>query len=202
MASEQVVNKILSDARAQAEETAAEAARKQSSERAELQQRLDDYESQTGQLAADARKKVVARILSRARMEQAAELLALKVKMLDGVFEEAARVIGGLEDSKYRGLMGTLMADAVETGEEEVVVGKDETRIDQQLIDQVAAGLEKTGKKGLKLSPKRRDIQAGFILERDRIRKDLSLRVLLSQARRELEAELARELFPREASDD
>jgi V/A-type H+-transporting ATPase subunit E len=202
MASEQVVNKILSDAQAQAEEIAAAAGRKESSERAELQQRLDEYESQTGKLAAEARQKVIDRILSGARMEQAAELLALKVKILDEVFEEAARFICGLDKSKYRGFIGVLMADAVETGDENVVVGKDETRIDQQFIDQVAAGLEKPGKKGLKLSSKRRDIQAGFILERGRIRKDLSLRVLLSQVRRELEAELARELFSREAPDD
>jgi hypothetical protein len=45
------------------------------------------------------------------------------------------------------------------------------------------------------LSDQKQDIGAGFILKRGKIKTNVSIQVLLEQARKELEIELAKELF-------
>ncbi len=52
------------------------------------------------------------------------------------------------------------------------------------------------GYKGnLRLSEQRQNLGGGFILRRGRIKNNVSLEILLAQARKELEIELAKELF-------
>ena len=55
--------------------------------------------------------------------------------------------------------------------------------------------LSSKGKGNLKLSDQKQDIGAGFILKRGQIKTNVSLTVLLDQARKELEIDLAKELF-------
>ncbi|GAG46471.1 unnamed protein product, partial [marine sediment metagenome] len=52
------------------------------------------------------------------------------------------------------------------------------------------------GYKGnLRLSQKRQDLGGGFILKRGKINTNVSVAVLISQARKELETQLAKDLF-------
>jgi len=87
------------------------------------------------------------------------------------------------------------MVSAVETGNEEVVVDKSENRIDQELINQVNQRLAGQNKGNLRLSEQRQELGGGFILRRGKIRTNVSFEVLLSQARKGLEIELAKGLF-------
>ena len=87
------------------------------------------------------------------------------------------------------------MLDVVETGDEEVIVDNNENRIDQQFINLVNQRLGSAKKGNLKLSSERQDIEGGFILRRGRIKTNVSFGVLLGRARKELEIELAKELF-------
>jgi vacuolar-type H+-ATPase subunit E/Vma4 len=103
--------------------------------------------------------------------------------------------LGDLPDKEYRALCTKLMLDAVETGDEEVVIDKNEKRIDQEFIKQVNRELGPGYKGNLKLSDERQDLGAGFILKRGNIKTNVSIDVLLDQARKELEIELAKELF-------
>jgi len=91
--------------------------------------------------------------------------------------------------------MTNLMLKAVETGDEKVIIDKNESRIDQDLINQVNEQLRCHGKGNLSLSDQRQDLGGGFILRRGKIKTNVSFEVLLTQARRELEIELAKELF-------
>jgi hypothetical protein len=47
----------------------------------------------------------------------------------------------------------------------------------------------------LKLSDERQNLGAGFILKRGKIKTNVSIDVLLDQARKELEIDLAKQLF-------
>jgi hypothetical protein len=87
------------------------------------------------------------------------------------------------------------MLDAVETGDEEVIIDKDEKRIDEQFINQINQQLSSASKGNLKLSDERGDIGAGFILRQSKIKNNVSISVLLAQVRKELEIKLAKELF-------
>ncbi len=194
MEAEQVIEKILSDARTEAEAIAKEADDKIKAEEAKAQSQLTDYRQQTEVIAKKAAEDEKSHILAGARMEAAKEFLAAKTAVVDEVFKQARQKLLDLPDKDYRDLMVRLMVDAVETGEEEIVVGKNEKRIDQKLIDEVNGKLD--GQKGkLKLAKDTLDLAGGFILRRGKIKSNVSVDVLLGQARNDLGIDLAKDLF-------
>jgi len=195
MEANQVVEKILSDAQNQAGEIKKQADEKLADEKAQLDNQLEEYKKQTESLAKKAGEDKKAHMLAAARMDIAREFLAEKRKIIDEVFEKAAKQFSKLEDDEYLKIMGTLMLEAVETGDEEVIVDRTEKRIDQNFINQINAKLGQDKKGNLKLSDERQNIGAGFILKRGNIKTNVSLGVLTEQARKELEIELAKDLF-------
>jgi V/A-type H+-transporting ATPase subunit E len=195
MEAEPVTQKILADARAEAERITKEAEEKESAEQAKLARQLEEYKRQTETLADRAGKDEKSHILAAARMEIAGELLAEKRKILDEVFSRARQQLQNLPGEEYRNLVTALLLDAVQTGDEEVIVDKNENRIDQQLINLVNQRVGSAKKGNLKLSQERQDIEGGFILRRGRIKTNVSFDVLLDRARSELEIKLAKELF-------
>lgn len=195
MEAEPVTQKILADARDEADRITKEAEDKEAAEQAKLANQLEEYKRQTEILADRAGKDEKLHILAAARMEIAGELLTEKRKILDEVFSRARQQLQNLPDEEYRKLITKLMLDAVQTGEEEVVVDKNENRIDQQFINLVNQQLGSAKKGNLKLSSERQDVEGGFILRRGRIKTNVSFSVLLDRARKELEIELAKELF-------
>jgi V/A-type H+-transporting ATPase subunit E len=195
MGAEQVVEKILADARAEAEKIKKQAEENLAAEQAKQAKQLDDYKQQTELLTRKAAETEKARVLSAARMLLAKEYLAEKTKILDDIFTKTQQQLKNLPDDKYRGLMAKLMLDAAETGDEEVIIDVNEKRIDQQLIDQVNRQLASKSKGSLKLSRERQQIGGGFILKKGKIKNNCSLKILLSRARDELEIELAKQLF-------
>jgi V/A-type H+-transporting ATPase subunit E len=195
MDGEKVTEKILSDAKAEADKIKGEAQEKQNAEQAKLDERLAEYQKQTETLAHKAAEDEKSHRLSAARMDIAKQLLAEKRNILDQVFAEAHKRLRRLSDEDHRRLMTNLMRQAVETGEEEVIIDKNESRIDQSFIDGVNQQLASDNKGNLKLASQREDLGGGFILRRGKIRNNASFAVLLDQARKELEIELAKDLF-------
>ncbi|MCJ7729737.1 MAG: V-type ATP synthase subunit E [Sedimentisphaerales bacterium] len=195
MDAEPVLEKILSDARAEAGQIKKQAEDKEAAEQAKLDSRLDEYSRQTRVLAEKSAGAEKLHILAAARMDIAKQLLAEKRKILDEVFEQAQNHLKKLPNEQYRELMSKLMINAAQSGDEEVIVDINEKRIDQQLIDQVNRQLSSKGKGNLKLSDERLQIGGGVILKKGKIKNNASLKVLLSQARGKLEMELAKQLF-------
>ena len=195
MDAEQVVEKILADARGEAEKTTNEAKQKQNAEQAEFDTQLDEFHKQTEALAKKASEDKKAHILAAARMDIAKEYLAQKRKILDEVFREAQQQLKNLPNEDYQTLCSKLILKAVETGDEEVIVDNNETRIDQNFIKQINRQLGPGYKGNLRLSDERQNLGGGFILKRGKIKNNVSFEVLLNQARKELEIELAKELF-------
>ena len=156
---------------------------------------MQDYKKQTEALAQKAAQDKKLHLLASARMDIAREFLAEKRKILDEVFSQARAQLLNLPDDDYRRLCSKLMHAAVETGDEEVIVDRNERRIDQEFIKQINRELGPGYKGNLRLSDERRNIGAGFILRRGKIKNNVSLEVLLDRARKNLEIELAKELF-------
>ena len=195
MEAQQVVDKILADAEDEAQKIKSQAQEKEAAEQAVLEQQLVEYHTETEQLAQKAGEEERAHILAAARMEVAKELLAEKRKILVQLFEQARQQLQSLPDKDYKDLMKKFMTEAVETGDEEIVVGKQETRINKEFINQVNQQLSTHGKSNLELSEEKQDIPGGFILKRGKIKTNVTINVLLDQARKELEIELAKDLF-------
>ncbi len=195
MEAEQVVEKILADAKAEAEKIKKQAEENETAEQAKLSRQLDEYNKQTEILARKAGEDEESHILAAARMDIAKQLLAEKRRILDDAFEQARQQLRDLPEEEYRALFTKMMLETVETGDEEVIVDKNDNRINQDLIDQINQQLDSRGKGNLKLSDEKQDIGAGFILKRGQIKTNVSLDVLLDQARKELEIDMAKELF-------
>ncbi|MFC1738927.1 V-type ATP synthase subunit E [Planctomycetota bacterium] len=195
MEAEQVVKKILSEAQQQAEEIKQQAKETLEAEQKQLTKQLQEYNEQTQELAAKAAKDTREHLLSAARMETSKQLLAEKRKILNQVFNDAKKQFKELPEAEYSKVMKKLMLESVETGDEEVIVDKNESRLNHKFIKEINRELG-TGYKGnLKLSEQRQDIGAGFILKRGQIKNNVSLGVLVEQAKDELEIELAKILF-------
>ena len=195
MEAEQVVEKILADARADAEKIKSEAQEKEAAERAKLNEKLSEYKKQTHITAQKAGEDKKAHLLAVARMDIAKEFLAEKRRLLDEVFAQARQKLQNLPDGEYCKLMTKLLLDAVETGDEEVIIDNNETRIDQKFIKSINLQLGPGYKGNLRLADVRENLGGGFILKRGKIKNNVSIEVLLAQARKELEIELAKELF-------
>ncbi len=197
MEAEQVIEKILSDAKTEAEKIIKQADEQIASEAEKLDKQLSEYKKETDSIAKKATEEKQAHLLAEARLKLAKQILAEKRKILDGIFEDAKKQMKELPDEEYKNLMTKLMLKAVQTGTEEVIVGKNEARIDADFISRINNALqqENSKKAELKLSDEKQDIAAGFILKRDKIKTNLSLKVLLEQAKRDLEIELAKDLF-------
>lgn len=191
----QVVEKILADARAEAEKIKKQAGETQAAEQTKLDEQLSEYRKQTDIIAKKAGEDKKAHLLAAARMDIAKQLLAEKRKILDEVFDQARQQLGNLPDEQYCKLMTKLMLEAVETGDEEVIIDKKEKRIDQKFIKNINQQLGSYRKGNLKLSEEKANLTRGFILRRGKIKNNVSIEVLLAQARKELEIELAKELF-------
>jgi V/A-type H+-transporting ATPase subunit E len=195
METEQVVEKILADARAEADKIKKQADEKQAEEQAKLTEKLNEYKEQTEKLARQAAEDEKSHILAAARMNMAKEYLAEKRNILDEVFEKAKQQLQNLPDKQYKALIKELLLDAVETGDEEIIIDKNESRINHDLIKHVNRELGPGYKGNLKLADEKQNLGAGFVLSRGKIKTNVSVDVLLEQARKELEIPLAEELF-------
>lgn len=195
MNAEQVVEKILAEAKAEAEQIINDAKGKIDEQGTQLDVQIAEYDTRSAQLAQEAAEDKLQRMLAGARMDNAKQTLAAKVAILDSVFENAKTAVRKLPDDQYLSLMTGLIKQAVETGDEEVIIGKDEKRIDDNFISKVNQTLGSGFKGNLRLSAERADITGGFILSRGKVQVNASTDVLIESLRESMEIELSQELF-------
>ena len=195
MKGDQVIEKILSQAREEAESILADARKKVQEQKAELDVQLEAYKEESRRLAEQEEQDKLSRVLASARMEMKKRTLAAKRALLDELFEKVRQRINSLPDGEYQEMMSKWMHRAVETGDEEVIVGKNEKRIGHELIKQINKKLGPGFKGNLRLSDRRADIDGGFILRRGQVQINVSTDVMVNLAREKLEPELAREFF-------
>jgi V/A-type H+-transporting ATPase subunit E len=142
-------------------------------------------------------RKVSERIVTLASLESRKRILAEKQRILGEVYQEVEKRLRNLNGRDYRELVKRIMLESCQTGEELVVVGKnDKKRIDQKLINSVNAELVKAGKKAkLKLSSEPASIAEGFILKSGKIEISNSWENILRSLREKTEDEVIKLLF-------
>jgi len=193
MSSTSVSEKILAEAKEQADKILAKA-------NVQVGQIQDQGQKETGsldkQIQAEADQAALQeqhRILAKARQEVTARILQTKHEVLEKVFRAVEEALAKMPADEYRKLLARMLEQAVVSGNEIVVPAEKEKHLNQQLLDQVAAKLGKSGK--LKLSDKKIPGRGGFILFEQKASTKVTWEVLLSQARRELQPQLSKMLF-------
>ncbi len=193
MALEDIIKKIDADANRDAEALADEGRQEAESIVAAARKRA---ESEKDRLDAAARQRAEEernRVVTLARLSARRELLSEKQRLIDRVFEEAHKRLAAMPVDEYRRFVAAVLKDAVETGDEEVVIGENEDRIDQAFLDAVSR--EIGGGAKLTLSDERRRIDGGIILKRGKTETNSTLDTILRAAREQNESVVAAILF-------
>ena len=189
-----VSSKILSEAEEQAQQILAEAEKQVQQLQDQSQKELDALDKQIQADVDQAAEQEQHRILAAARQAITAQLLRAKHQVLDEVFAAAKKSLTDMPPDEYRQFLVDLLKQALSTGNEVVLPAEGEKHLDQQLLDQVNQQLNNTAT--LQLSQDKIPGSGGFLLAADKISIRVTWEVLLGQARRELEPELAKILFP------
>ncbi len=172
--------KLLAEARKQADALNADA----DAEVAKSKKYYDDmYEAE----APEVRRR--AQII--ANLDVKKIKLGAKQELIEQSFNGALENLCALPSEKYLAFMEKLLDQAVASGDEELQTAKGEKSINKAWIEKYNAA---KGKK-LKLSAKKADIKAGFILRRGKISVNCSLENLVHWVKDDLESEVVKRLF-------
>lgn len=193
MDTNQVVEKILAIAEAEAEKIRTEADKKIKALKEAYEKELSKYRQETDRLAHIAGEERKNSVLAAARITIAKEMTGIKRKLLDTAIEKAGQKIKSLGDNEYLSIMEGLILRAVKSGNEEVVIDRNEKRIDETFIRNINQKLAAKG--NLSLAAERANIKAGFILRENKTQVNAGLDVLLKEAGGQLESKLAEQLF-------
>ncbi len=195
MSANEVVDKIVAEASSAVEKINKDANEKAEQEKQKFQKELDSFNEETKRLAEQTAQKAECQALAQARMEIAQESLRVRNELFDETFYAATENIRNMKTEDYQQLMENLILSAAQTGDQELVIDKNEKRIDAAFVERLNVKLARDNKGKLTLAQSKADIGAGFILQKDKIRVNAGLGVLLAAAKEELETELAGELF-------
>jgi V/A-type H+/Na+-transporting ATPase subunit E len=193
MALEDIVRKIDADARAAADALLEEGKREAESILAAARERARTERERLDAAARQRADEERNRIVTLARLSARRDLLSGKQQMIDRVFDEVRRRLATMPEDEYRLFIKGVMKSSVETGSEDVVIGEDESRIDQAFLDEVSR--EIGGGAKLTLSSERRRMDGGCILKRGKTETNCTLETILRSAREQHETEVAAILF-------
>ena len=117
--------------------------------------------------------------------------LGVRQKLVTEAFEAALQQLVNMPPDKYVKFADSLMAEAVTTGKEFVIVGKNEKHLDQRWVD----GYNASHNTFLTLSQEKLPISGGFVLRNGKIDTNCSWDMLIADARADIEIEVVKRLF-------
>ncbi len=126
-----------------------------------------------------------------AKLDVSRDDLLARRALIDEAFEAAKSRMAGMETEKARRFAEVLLAEAVETGDETLILGRGEKALDRNWLD----GYNEKHGTGLQMAEERAPIIGGFILRRGLVDVNCSWEMLIRTAREELEAETVKKLF-------
>ncbi len=200
MSLDAIVDKILKDARELASRIEGESRAKIQSIQSQCEETvraLQEAASKRAQkLAEDQRVKLV----SMTELAIRKDVLAVKQEMIETAFEGTISKLLEGDEERYSALLKKLILNADPQGDEELILNRSDRKgIGNDLIREINEILLKAKRKGeLWLSPEVRQIRGGVILRRGRKEVNCSLESIIYSKRDELEAKVARILFPDE----
>ncbi len=134
---------------------------------------------------------IVSRKLSVAQLEASKIELLAKQKLIDSVYQSAKTRILNMTDNVYRDFVFSYIKEYAENGDIVIVAKRDEKRITEQHIDDLASSLNIV----LSYSCDTHDGMGGVILSNKKYDKNLTLESILSSVRQETESKVIKILF-------
>ena len=131
------------------------------------------------------------------RLDSRKNILAVKRKVIDEVFDKARTALDTLDESRYEALVTKIVVNGSETGPEKLQVPeKDMKRYSDGLLNKLNAALKEAGKIGeLTLDETPASFNSGVMLIGEMSDVNGSFDVLIDDAREKYEREVAEMLF-------
>jgi len=187
---EKVSKKILDDANKKRDEIVKSAEQEVAQIKKQTENEISRLGKETEELVKEALEREHRRLVGMAKLGIRNELLQTKREIMDSIFIEALDSLVSKKREEYLDLVKKLLEDTgVEDGE--IVLGKEESKIDQKFIEDVSTEL---GTK-FSVSKERAQIRGGFILRKGQIEIDSSFSAILNAKRERTELDLAKLLF-------
>lgn len=188
MSKEAIVEKILSDADAEAAEIIRAAEAQAERIIGDAQARAQSEREETEAEVAERAKRISDGREAAARLDSAKVLLAEKRRVIEGVYRRAYVQLTGLEKRECLRLFERLLTEYAEQGDE--IVPDETFSYTEELM-----ALPVVKERGLTVSFERVKLGGGFVLRGTTCDKDLSFAALLRADMEEHQAELAANLF-------
>lgn len=188
MSKQAIVERILSDANAEAQAIILDAEEKAAAITAEAQTKAKRERLGTEAVVAEKTKAILDGKAATARLDSAKILLAEKRRVLDAVYASALEKLVKLGQKETLKLAESLLTAYAEEGDEIVFAANFPFKAQ-------VGGLSIVKEKGLKVSPKTAEIDGGFILIGKNSDKDLSYGAILALDREENQAQIAAKIF-------
>lgn len=188
MSAEQIKDRILLDARKEAEAIVATAQQKAEKLRAEAVARAESLADSTKVEMASYRKNILEKKAAAARLDSAKLLLGEKRKVIDTIYNEVySRLLALSKEDSVR-LLESLLELYAEEGDELCFAENYPYVADIEILPIVA-------EKGLRISNERLPLDGGIRLKGEQSDKDLSFGAIMAADRERNQASLAKELF-------
>jgi len=117
--------------------------------------------------------------------------LGVRQRLVGDAFAAALKQLADLPADKYIAFANKLLAEAVETGSELVITGKDEKHLDAKWLESYNSAHHTQ----LKLANEKLNIAGGFVLRNDKIDTNCSWDMLVNSIRGDIESEVVKKLF-------
>jgi len=189
--------KIISDAKIQADKIIAQAEDKANNIIKKGKKEAENIKNIILHRSKQEASLKKSKILTEANLEAKKIILSEKQKIIEDVFNKASESILKLEDKDYRNIVKKMILDNIETGDETIFIDhSDRDKISESFIEDINKELKSKGEKGeLKLSTSYLPIKGGVVIGSGKIRKNISLEFLLKKIREELEIQISKDLF-------
>lgn len=185
-----IIDKIIGDANAKAEQIAAEAKAKTDEIAKKAEKAAEDIVAEGEAKKKAAFDTVVANAAVVANLDCKKALLTAKTNLIGGAFDRAAEILRA-DKKKYCDLVGKMIASSAEDGDKVRVSEADKDVFDKAFVESVA----KKRKIKITLDKEYALIKGGVILVGKNYDKNLSLDLELQTLREECEGEVAKVLF-------
>ncbi|OQY41160.1 hypothetical protein B6228_00235 [Candidatus Atribacteria bacterium 4572_76] len=189
--------KIISDAKIQADKIIAQAEDKANNIIKKGKKEAENIKNIILHRSKQEASLKKSKILTEANLEAKKIILSEKQKIIEDVFNKASESILKLEDKDYLNIIKKMILDNIETGDETIFIDhSDRDKISESFVEDINRELKSKGKKGkLKLSTSYLPIKGGVVIGFGKIRKNISLEFLLKKIREELEIQISKDLF-------
>lgn len=187
---DKVSQKILDDAKKESDRIIREAEKKRKEIEKATMGEIKKLAEEIDRKTKEAEEREYERLIGLKNIEQKNTLLEYKHHLMDELFKEVVEKV--LRNNKYPELIKSLFEVSVDSGKEEVLVGKNEQVINKEFINK----LNKNKGWHLKLSNEKLPIKGGFILRSEKTQIDASIETILREKKEVLDPELVSILFP------